>query len=162
MSQALGFGKPVSQSLDPVTERRKNRLLATIYMHDQMLSLRLGRPSAMGGYTLPMDEAQWLAEVNTVELKIMPRWIGVARIQGRIYDWLYSPAAMAQPVAVRAEKAAVLLGELQRVQRVQCDVEVSIPSGFPPKSASANTGRLDRKSGSATWPRPPAKTCSTS
>ena len=122
-----GFGTPLAQSKDPQATRRKNRLLTVIYMHDQGLCLRLGRPAAIGFAEVTDDYKQWLGDLNTVYSVIVPKWIKVARLQRKTYDWLYSRAALDESAQVRSQRAQLLTRELHNIQEESksCSVEVS-------------------------------------
>lgn len=117
-----------AQSKDVEMTRRKNRVLTVVYMHDQSLCLRLGRPAAIGNMDIMIDSDQWLGDVNAVYNVIIPKWVKIARVQGSVYDLLYSPAALSQSVDVRAQRARTLTAELRTVleQSKTCKTEVRI------------------------------------
>lgn len=57
-------------------------------------------------------------------------WIHVARIQGRAYEELYSPAALAQPDQVRRARVKAMADEVMAVMQRSEDmnVRVSVPN----------------------------------
>lgn len=102
--------------------RNQNQwLFWTTYVIDKALSLRLGRPSNLPDYditVLPPDPAQapgpepWsFADLTFVS------WIHVARIQGRAYEELYSPAGLRQPDQVRRARVKAMADEVMAVMQ---------------------------------------------
>jgi len=97
----------------PSTQQDKMGLFWSIYCLDKALSLRLGRSSAIQDYdiSLPMNfEASNVAHPWKTIHKL---WIRLASIQGKVYEFLYSPAALAQPEEDRVSHARQLAEEMQ-------------------------------------------------
>ena len=84
------------------------------YMFDKALSLSLGRASTIQDYdiTVPREAAGVSFETDAWR-ELMTMWIKHAEIQGNIYERLYSPAALAQPEAVRVASAQRIVEELK-------------------------------------------------
>lgn len=86
------------------------------YMLDRGLALRLGRAPIIQDFdvTLPRVVGQ---RVNATETwkESLRLWIAHADIQGRIYEKLYSPTSLAQPVSQRVEVAQALAGRLKMI-----------------------------------------------
>ena len=94
-------------------------------MTEKMLSLRLGRPSSFRDQDItiarPINErpnGSYFAELN-------PGWVNLARIQGRIYDDIYSPGALMQPPHIRTARARALAAELKATMEHTQAIHVS-------------------------------------
>lgn len=128
MSQSLGFHKACIQ--DPersVATRRKARLFVILYVADKMLSLRLGRGSMIRDEEVPLDYKVMLNGVNTAPYKYVPYWVGFARIQGLVYDRLYSPKALQCSQENRHAQAMELLNEMDTLVSEKCEIKVRFP-----------------------------------
>ncbi|KAH6691452.1 hypothetical protein F5X68DRAFT_201938 [Plectosphaerella plurivora] len=122
MSQAMGFHKAALQDTAPSeAERRKARVFAVIYSTDKMLSLRLGRGSAIRSKEMPVDHSAMLKWVNTAPNRFPKTWIRFAQLQGLVYDRLYSPEAIRQPVMERATRARRLAQDLEKDATDYCE-----------------------------------------
>lgn len=91
----------------------KINLFWTIYTVDKALSLRLGRAATIQDYdiSVPMSPNVFgkVEPWNT----IYTIWIHFARIQGNVYELLYSPKALSQPEEQRVAQARKLAADLQ-------------------------------------------------
>ncbi|OTA87219.1 hypothetical protein M434DRAFT_24015 [Hypoxylon sp. CO27-5] len=99
----LGYHRLHSlKETDPSFPSAQESLFWTVYKYDKSLSLRLGRPSNIrdAEITLPLSSDE-------------PRRTRLARIQGKAYDQLYSPAGLSQPDAERDRRAEALAIELR-------------------------------------------------
>jgi hypothetical protein len=89
-----------------------------IVILDKGLSLRMGRPSAIRNNEFTL---QRLAEATQDDVSaigpssLLSKWIDFALLQGKVYDELYSPAAMLQTRSLQAPRAQRLAADLQRV-----------------------------------------------
>ncbi|KAL8407536.1 hypothetical protein RB594_006381 [Gaeumannomyces avenae] len=86
------------------------------YTLDKGLALRLGRPSVIQDYdiTVPWQVGRirgWDEYRDTLNV-----WIRHARVQGRMYDELYSPAALRRPASARARTVVELVAELRELR----------------------------------------------
>ena len=125
MSQALGFHKAYLQDPEHVVPtRRKARLFVLIYISDKMLSLRLGRASMIRDEELPLDLRTLLNGVNTAPFKFPFQWLAFSRAQGLVYDQLYSPRALQQPLEVKQSIARALLEEVDQLMADECEIKV--------------------------------------
>lgn len=91
------------------------RLFWTVYKLDKGLSFRLGRSSNLRDeeITLPID--------------ISDEPVQIARVQGRIYDQLYSPRGLSRPHEERSQIAAVLTAKLKDLVDVtQAEIAVRL------------------------------------
>ncbi|KAI1392962.1 uncharacterized protein F4822DRAFT_146949 [Hypoxylon trugodes] len=103
LCQRLGYHRSRPPRDDDKSLRAaQERLFWTIHRMDKGLSFRFGRPSNIrdAEITLPHNPKE-------------PRFTKVARIQGRAYDELYSPAALSRPIAERARIIEILGTELR-------------------------------------------------
>ncbi|GLA96044.1 hypothetical protein AtubIFM61612_011232 [Aspergillus tubingensis] len=92
-----------------------NTLFWTVYVLDKAVSLRLGRASTIQDYDVTS-----LVNIDTTGLdepfdKIYLLWVRFATIQGKVYELLYSPAALARPESERVAHARQLASEMQQV-----------------------------------------------
>jgi hypothetical protein len=89
---------------DGSLQAAEESLFWAVYTFDKALSLRLGRSSRIRDVdiTLPCNPNE-------------PRALKVARIQGKVYDQLYSPLGLSQPDIERTFVAGVLAGELREL-----------------------------------------------
>lgn len=86
------------------------------YQIDKGLALRLGRASVIQDFdvTLPRTMGGTVDSTETWA-RIMCLWIRHSQAQGRAYDHLYSPQALAQTEERRVECARVLAEEIKRI-----------------------------------------------
>lgn len=95
---------------DHTTRADKTRLFWTVFRIDKGLSLRLGRPSTIQEWDVPMPAKPTEA-----------RWSKTASIQGRVYEQLYSVSGLSRPYEERIGTAATLVSELQKVMSETSD-----------------------------------------
>lgn len=91
----------------------KIRIFWLVYVQEKGLSLRLGRSSTIhdGDITIPVPSIESKSEIGYFgQLDKMKE---LAYLQGKIYDQLYSSAALAQPQTVRTTRARSLASELE-------------------------------------------------
>lgn len=114
MSQTLGIHSIVSMpQIRPETRVLQTRVFWLIYIFEKGLSLRLGRSSTLrdSDITIPVPDMTSTSEIGYFgRLKKM---VELARLQGKIYDQLYSPAALVEPQVTRTTRARSLASELE-------------------------------------------------
>jgi len=95
---------------------------------DKGLSLRLGRGSTIQDYdvTLPYPSSHE-PDRNAISA-FMTIWIKAARIQGQIYERLYSPEALAQPENTRRARVQILAQNLDDLEILAAETTVSLQS----------------------------------
>ncbi|KAH7143790.1 fungal-specific transcription factor domain-containing protein [Dactylonectria macrodidyma] len=116
MSQALGFHRDVPlKPENPETRRRRTKLFWCIFLLDKTLALRLGRSSTIRDcdVTLPRMDVETVADGQLDA--VLPKWIDIAILHGKVYDDIYSPGALLQPEGIRVTRARALASEMQRV-----------------------------------------------
>lgn len=89
-----------------------------------MLSLRLGRTSTIRDedITLPMPGPD--QTTDTILSSILPSWIRLSTLQGRVYDEIYSSRALLQPEHIRTSRARALAKELKTIMNTEDEFEV--------------------------------------
>lgn len=94
-------------------QENKLRLFWSVYCLDKGLSLRLGRASTIQDYDISLPSAFNIMDIAGVWKTVYSLWILLAGIQGKVYQQLYSPAALAQPEGERVSHARQLASEMQ-------------------------------------------------
>lgn len=116
MAQALGFHRDAPlKPENPETRRRRTKLFWCIFLLDKTLALRLGRSSTIRDcdVTLPRMDLEAVADGQLDA--VLPKWIDMAILHGKVYDDIYSPGALLQPEGIRVTRARALATEMQRV-----------------------------------------------
>ncbi|KAF4945910.1 hypothetical protein FSARC_14318 [Fusarium sarcochroum] len=114
MSQTLGIHSIVSMSaINPETRMHQIRVFWLIYIFEKGLSLRLGRSSTFrdSDITIPVPDTDSRSEI--AYFGRLQKMTELARLQGKVYDQLYSPAALIEPQASRTIRARSLALELE-------------------------------------------------
>ncbi|KAK6857368.1 fungal specific transcription factor [Apiospora arundinis] len=114
----LGLHRGATWRDESATLRNQNAwLFWNVYVLDKGLSLRLGRPSVIQDYdiTVPIPTAS-IDRHPAIEHCLLT-WIKVSRCQGRVYELLYSPAALAQDDGIRMARAQALADELLNIMK---------------------------------------------
>ncbi|KIX01886.1 uncharacterized protein Z518_07825 [Rhinocladiella mackenziei CBS 650.93] len=120
LCQTLGYHRLHGRSETPQPLRAaQERLFWAVHRIDRGLSLRLGRPSTIrdADITLPYDPNEL-------------RSTKIAKIQGRVYDQLYSPVGLSWPDYERGQVAEVLADELRALIN-ETHIEVCDASDHP-------------------------------
>ncbi|KAK1466484.1 fungal specific transcription factor [Colletotrichum cuscutae] len=113
MSQTLGMHSIVTMiNDDPEVKREKLKLFWLIYVHEKALSLRLGRSSTIRDNEITVPPMAINSRSEQAIFGQLQKWTELARLQGMVYDQIYSPAALIQPQSVRVAKARRLASEL--------------------------------------------------
>ncbi|KAE8348322.1 hypothetical protein BDV28DRAFT_143800 [Aspergillus coremiiformis] len=114
LCQTLGYHRVSSMENDsPAVKQSKLRLFWAVYIVDKGLSLRLGRASSIQDYDISLPTTfEKLGDFEPWR-SVYPLWIQLGRIQGKVYDMLYSPAALRMPANERAFRARQLASEMQ-------------------------------------------------
>ncbi|SPO02605.1 related to C6 transcription factor [Cephalotrichum gorgonifer] len=119
LCQTLGYHRaPTDKDIMGDTRESRPLLFWSVYQIDKALSLRLGRPSTMRDFDISLPDDVLESPLGPEWIRIFNSWIKVARIQGGIYEKLYSPAALTQPEPERmaaawglAEEVKILIAE---------------------------------------------------
>lgn len=111
----------------PEIVRTKTIIFWWVYVLDKGLSLRLGRASTIQDYDI--DVLPYLEENVGGHLGAhhcyMVASIDIARIEGKLYDQLYSASSFSTAPDVRERRAYDLIEELSHLQIKLADARVS-------------------------------------
>ncbi|KAL4769339.1 hypothetical protein BDW60DRAFT_224874 [Aspergillus nidulans var. acristatus] len=123
MIQSLGLQHSAPAGTDGPEERaKKNNMFWTIYMTEKTLSLRLGRLSTFRDQDITLPRPGTERPRGSFLAELVPGWVTIASIQGRIYDDIYSPGALMQPPHTRASRAQALASELKTAMQHLQDI----------------------------------------
>ena len=114
MCQTLGYHRDSTRHHDEALRTAQERLFWNVYRIDKGFSLRLGRPSIIrdSDVTLSTD----LSESRNTRL---------ARLQGKAYDNLYSPAGLSQSDGERHIIAMQIAQEIRNInEEIRCKIQV--------------------------------------
>ncbi|KAL2846076.1 hypothetical protein BJX68DRAFT_129594 [Aspergillus pseudodeflectus] len=114
LCQALDFHR--KSSLEGTSAKEKERRLAvfwSIYCMDRALSLRLGRAPTIPDYDIDLPSNFEPTDVGEPWITAFGLWVQLARIQGLVYEKLYSPAALRQDPKFRMAEARSLAARMQ-------------------------------------------------
>ncbi|KAH8881491.1 hypothetical protein GQ53DRAFT_799192 [Thozetella sp. PMI_491] len=116
-------------------EAKKNRtvLFWMTYALDKGLALRLGRPSLLQDYDITLSRTlEPFAEFDD-QRQTVQNWIVHAQVQGRVYEELYSPAALLRPAEQRLQTAVacmeILQAEFAKLVQARREVEKALSDG---------------------------------
>ncbi|KAJ8117004.1 hypothetical protein OPT61_g1688 [Boeremia exigua] len=117
-SQNLGYHRYQTFQNDDEEERNsKIHLFWMIYMYDKQLSLRLGRASVIQDWdmSLPLiTPTPSTAKLAFGGSQMLSYWIKVAKVQGKTYKKLFSPAAFLRSPEERLSTAIDLISALNQ------------------------------------------------
>lgn len=142
MAQALGLHSKLVMATKPTEEAQQGiRLFWALYALEKAVSLRLGRSSTIRDHDITVPRLLLDRKMTSLLHNRLPDLIEVAGLYGRVYDNIYSPNALAQPVSIRESRARALAEELERIMatRVEfykrpnqwtCHVAHPVPSRF--------------------------------
>ncbi|RYO86923.1 hypothetical protein DL766_005990 [Monosporascus sp. MC13-8B] len=115
MCRSLGLHQAASTKDDSPEEQMQKRLMFwCTYMLDKGLSLRMGRASVLQDYDISQPPVIERAYAPYPAPEVLNMWVAHARSQGRLYERLYSPAALQQDVRARVEQVNALAAEFNR------------------------------------------------
>jgi hypothetical protein len=130
LAQTLGWHRAQSvKDDDKETRVRKEKMFYFLYVLDKGLSLRLGRASFFQDYDIDLpypelgDDA--LGRACTEEYRL---FIQVSRVQGLVYEQLYSPGALREDAETRIHRAQILVDQLNGLRERNLNVSVSPPN----------------------------------
>lgn len=115
LCQTLGYHRASSMENDSRPEREsKVRLFWSVYCLNKGLSLRLGQASVIQDYDISLRADTGDLGIEGPWKRVVPLWIRLAMIQGKVYELLYSPAALCKSESERVGHAERLAGEMRR------------------------------------------------
>ncbi|KAJ9615532.1 hypothetical protein H2200_001607 [Cladophialophora chaetospira] len=116
MSQDAGYHRLPPFAIAPeATEKR--RLFWFLYCVERGMALNLGRSSSIPDHDIQTDRPKFPEEVQGIWGSMFNNWFDFARIQGDIYDQLYSARAQKESTEVKAELARQLAVRLKMVEQ---------------------------------------------
>ncbi|ETI26260.1 hypothetical protein G647_03037 [Cladophialophora carrionii CBS 160.54] len=95
----------------------KRRLFWFLYCVERGMALNLGRTPSIPDYDILTDRPKFPEEVHGVWGSMFNSWFDFAKVQGDIYDQLYSAQAQKQSTEVKAELARKLAARLQVIRK---------------------------------------------
>jgi len=114
LCQTLGYHRLSSNIANGQQQLAETQLFWIVYRTEKSLALRLGRASTIRDIEITL-------RIHPNE----PRFIKLGRIQGRVYDRLYSPEALSKSAPERGNEAEDIAGELRRmINETHRDIEV--------------------------------------
>lgn len=133
ISQAMGLHKiACQQGLDfDADARQKTKLFLAMLILEKNLSLQLGRSSTLRDHDLsvPMKDIRMGHCVGGHLGILSPKWLRISQIEGRIYEEIYSPAALQQPPGRRNSRARLLVSDLKTIIEDSTPFEVRANRG---------------------------------
>ncbi|KAF6817570.1 fungal specific transcription factor [Colletotrichum plurivorum] len=119
MSQAMGLHQiACRQGHDfDADARQKTKLFFAIMILEKNLSLQLGRSSTLRDHDLgvPLKDIRMGHQVGGSLGIMSPKWLQISQIEGRVYEEIYSPAALQQPPSQRNARANLLASGLKTI-----------------------------------------------
>ncbi|KAK8092787.1 hypothetical protein PG999_014374 [Apiospora kogelbergensis] len=120
----LGLHRGATWRDESPTARNQNAwLFWNVYVLDKGLSLRLGRPSVIQDYDITVPIPTSSIDRHPAIEHCLLTWIKVSRCQGRVYELLYSPAALAQDDGIRTARAQGLADDLLSIMKEKKKIE---------------------------------------
>jgi hypothetical protein len=114
MCRTLGMHQESSMRNDSAAVKADKALLFwSTYMLDKGLSLRLGRASVLQDYDISIPTVLEKTHGAQPSQAILSLWIKHAEVQGKIYQRLYSPGALRQSEAARAQQVELVATDLR-------------------------------------------------
>ncbi|UDD55537.1 hypothetical protein AFCA_003144 [Aspergillus flavus] len=121
LSQTLGLHSAHALSTDnQETKDQKIRLFWAVFLTEKWLCLRLGRSSTFRDEDIT---APLVTFDQNVETLLVPKWIDLAKIQGKTYNDIYSPSALMQPIDTRISRARTLVAEVNKLMVSEDELE---------------------------------------
>ncbi|KAJ8112616.1 hypothetical protein OPT61_g5060 [Boeremia exigua] len=116
--QTLGYHrKTVARIANPESSSYTQFLFWTTYSVDKTLSLRLGRASTIPNWEISIGPPDLSNADQDPVLAYFVLWIKLARIQGNIYEMLYSPESMLLSVSDRQSRVDLLRKDLDGLDK---------------------------------------------
>ncbi|WYZ42252.1 hypothetical protein EsH8_V_001147 [Colletotrichum jinshuiense] len=114
MCQTQGMHNIIAMAQDSNEDRTmKIKMFWLIYVQEKQLSLRLGRSSVIRDSDITVPHPIVDSRSDMAIFGQLHKWADLARLQGMVYDQIYSPAALIQPQAVRTSRARRLAAALE-------------------------------------------------
>ncbi|KYK58789.1 fungal specific transcription factor domain protein [Drechmeria coniospora] len=128
LCQTAGYHRSATLMYDsPATAKLKRILFWHVYTLDKGLGLRLGRAPVIHECDIDIPRVFEFDGFGEFESSSIPTlWVKISYLQSRIYEQLYSPAALASPQEELIERAKALARDCRKleVEAEQCREQV--------------------------------------
>ncbi|KAJ3520362.1 hypothetical protein NM208_g13737 [Fusarium decemcellulare] len=117
MCQTAGFHRKEHSMRDPEAFSVKAILFWYIYTTDKALAIRLGRAPVIQDWDVDIPRTFNFEGILSLETKaVASMWLSAATLQGKVYEQLFSPAALVRPQSELIERARLLAAECRQVE----------------------------------------------
>ncbi|UPL00271.1 hypothetical protein LCI18_011205 [Fusarium solani-melongenae] len=131
LAQAIGMHSSTAMSSEVAEERQyKNRLFWGLYCLEKSIALRLGRCSTIRDHDITIPQPLREQTTSPGWFSSLPDGVELCRLFGLVFDELFSPSALVQPVSVRRSRAKVLSAKIEQriASRAISDMHPEPPS----------------------------------
>lgn len=128
LAQAMGMNTSTAMNSEVSEERQyKTRLFWGLYCLEKSIALRLGRCSTIRDHDITIPQPLREQRTSPDWFSSLPDGVELCRLFGLVFDELFSPSALVQPVSVRRSRAKVLSAKIEQriASRAVCDVSRS-------------------------------------
>lgn len=142
LCQSLGFHRLSTMKDDSEAMKSdKISLFWTIYILEKGLALRLGRSSTIQDYDVTVPCTFKTSGTNRLHQydQYFTSWIKMAKIQGCVYENLYSPKALSMEAQTRQTHANLLIQEMEVLYHSLEDIRVRLNLSFVQPSLSTTS-----------------------
>ncbi|KAF4508921.1 hypothetical protein G6O67_005242 [Ophiocordyceps sinensis] len=117
LCQAAGYHRSETLKHDPPSVSKLKRILFWhVYTLDKGLGLRLGRAPVINECDIDIPRVFEFDSWGLESCTIPTLWVKISHLQSRIYEQLYSPAALACPQAELVARARVLAEDCRKLE----------------------------------------------
>lgn len=123
MCQSLGYHRASTLASDsPEDAHIKSHTFWILYYFDKSMSIRLGRPSTIQDFDIDLPLPTLGGGLSDAWTKVWHLQIKTGGVQGRVYEQLFSRAALLEDVSTRIRKAKVLAEEVKQIRHAHQNV----------------------------------------
>lgn len=122
---SLGYNRISSMQSNTEQQRQqKIYLFWMVYIFDTSFSIRLGRSPVIREHDITVPIIADNGAVPKAFVGVLNYWIELGRVQCQAVEFLYSPAALQQPLEERSKRAAKFVVRLQEVWDARDEVSL--------------------------------------
>ncbi|EEU41522.1 uncharacterized protein NECHADRAFT_11912, partial [Fusarium vanettenii 77-13-4] len=115
LAQAMGMHSSTAMNSEVAEEKQyKTRLFWGLYCLEKAIALRLGRASTVRDHDITIPQPLREQRTSPDWFTSLPDGIELSRLFGLVFDELFSPSALVQPVSVRRSRAKVLSAKMEQ------------------------------------------------
>ncbi|KAJ3459660.1 hypothetical protein MRS44_015733 [Fusarium solani] len=115
LAQAMGMNTSTAMNSEVSEERQyKTRLFWGLYCLEKSITLRLGRCSTIRDHDITIPQPLREQRTSPDWFNSLPDGVELCRLFGLVFDELFSPSALVQPVSVRRSRAKVLSTKIEQ------------------------------------------------